>query len=63
MKDTKKKSILKTITWTTIVIIMTSIVIYVLTGKILESIGAGALIEILEMFAYYGHERLYARME
>lgn len=60
MKDSKRKSILKTFSWTIIVIIMTSVVIYLLTGKIFESIGAGALIELLEMLVYYCHERIWS---
>lgn len=60
MGDTKKKSILKTITWTILVIFTTSLIIYLLTGKLFESFGAGALIEILEMLLYLMHERAWA---
>ena len=59
-RDTKKKSLLKTVTWTAIVITTSSVLIYLLTGRLLESIGLGTLIELIEGGFYYIHERLWS---
>lgn len=63
MKDSKRKSAIKIISWTTLVICMTSVVIYLLTGRIFESIGVGALIELIELIAYYYHGRIWVRYD
>lgn len=61
MTDSRKKSILKTLTWMILVIMTTSIVLYYFIGNLYISIGAGSGIEILESIMYYLHERAWSK--
>ncbi len=54
---------LKTISWRIIATGITIGTIYIFTGNIVFSGEVGIVINAVKAFAYYLHERLYAKME
>ncbi|RLG91215.1 MAG: DUF2061 domain-containing protein [Candidatus Hecatellales archaeon] len=60
--DTKRKSLVKTISWRIIATGITIGTIYAFTGNIAFSGEVGIIINVVKAFAYYLHERLYAKM-
>jgi len=56
---TKKRHIAKALTWRVVGSILTSVTIYVVSGNINVSLGAGAVDSTIKIFAYYFHERLW----
>ena len=59
MEDSKKKSILKTISWRIIAIITSMIVAYIFTKSFIVSIGLVLTANIISMIIYYFHERIW----
>ena len=56
---TKKRHIAKALTWRIVGSILTSITIYVVSGNLNVSVGAGIADSVIKIFAYYFHERLW----
>ena len=61
--DSKKKSILKTLSWRFFALIITITVVYVFTRSITVSLGLSLTANLLSMIGYYFHERLWSRYE
>lgn len=59
MPDTRKRSIVKSITWRIICIIVSIIIAFFLTGKIDIAIAIGTTYNAITMVLYYFHERLW----
>ena len=59
MSDTRKRSIVKSIIWRIICIIVSIITAFLLTGKIEVSIAIGTTYNAITMVLYYFHERLW----
>jgi uncharacterized membrane protein len=59
MPDTRKRSIIKSITWRIICIIVSIIIAFFLTGKIDIAIAIGTTYNAITMVLYYFHERLW----
>lgn len=59
MSDTRKRSIVKSIIWRIICIIVSIITAFLLTGKIDVSIAIGTTYNAITMVLYYFHERLW----
>lgn len=59
----RKRSLLKTISWRVFSFFLTIIIIYAYTRNIRQSIGVGAGIDIVKMFLYYLHERIWNRVK
>jgi len=55
----KKRHMAKAVTWRMLGIIMTSITLYIVSGDIGVSLGAGMIDSLVKLFAYYFHERLW----
>jgi uncharacterized membrane protein len=59
MTETKKRSIFKSISWRIICIIVSIITSFLLTNKLDIAVAIGTTYNIITMFLYYFHERLW----
>jgi uncharacterized membrane protein len=57
--ETKRRSIVKAVTWRAVATLLTLVVAYVFTGTIAESLGIALTAAILNIIAYYCHERTW----
>jgi uncharacterized membrane protein len=63
MIETKKRSLVKSITWRIICIVVGIITAYFLTGKIDVSFAIGTIYNGITMMLYYLHERFWNKLE
>jgi len=63
MIETKKRSLVKSITWRIICIVVSIITAYFLTGKIDVSVAIGTIYNGITMTLYYLHERFWNKLE
>ena len=63
MRDSRKRSIAKAISYRIICIVMLSIVTYLITGNIFEMTSIVIIFQSIQMFIYYTHERLWERIK
>lgn len=61
MKESRKRSVVKAIVWRIICIIVSVLTTYFLTGSWGVAIAIGSVYNIVTMFLYYFHERLWNR--
>lgn len=61
--ESHKRSIAKAITWRIIAVIITTSTAYFFTREVALSLGIGMVDSVIKMFTYYGHERLWNRIE
>lgn len=59
MRERHRRSILKTISWRILATFTTTMIVYLLTGRLLLSIGIGSIEAVTKMILYYGHERFW----
>jgi len=57
--ETKRRSIVKAITWRTLGTLDTIVIAYVLTGEITTAVSIGGIEVFTKMFLYFGHERIW----
>ena len=57
--DTKKRTIVKTLTWRVTASLTTFIIAWVLTGDLLIGATIGSIEAIAKIFLYYFHERIW----
>lgn len=62
MGASRKRSILKTLSWRVIATLTTVIVVYVFTGELFISLGVGSVEVIMKTGLYYLHERAWSRV-
>ncbi len=62
LSDHAKRSAVKAITYRALVLVMDFTAVYLLTGKTQTAIGFMIASNIYTTLAYYGHERLWARI-
>jgi len=62
MKDFKKRSITKSISYHIICIIMLSFITYIITGNIVEMAYIVIVFQTIQTFVYYFHERLWEKI-
>jgi uncharacterized membrane protein len=63
MKETRKRSILKSITWRAICILVSVLVSFFLTGKWDIAVAIGTVYNVITMIVYYFHERAWNRVK
>jgi uncharacterized membrane protein len=63
MKETRKRSIAKSVTWRIICIIVSILTALLLTGKWDVSVAIGTVYNIITMILYYFHEREWNRIK
>ena len=57
--DTKKRTMVKTITWRITASLTTFLIAWMLTGDILVGASIGSIEAIAKIFLYYFHERIW----
>jgi uncharacterized membrane protein len=57
--DRHRRTILKTITWRVIAFLISFIIVYIWTGRVIESVELAIILNIIKMLAYYIHERVW----
>jgi len=62
MGASRKRSLLKTISWRAIATIATVILVYMFTGNLTISLGVGSLDAITKTVLYYLHERAWSKV-
>lgn len=60
--ETKKRSILKALSWRTWATITTAVLVYIFTGKFALAITVGCLEVVAKMGLYFFHERLWQKI-
>jgi uncharacterized membrane protein len=63
MTETRKRSMVKSLTWRTICILVSIITAYFLTGKLDVSVAIGTVYNAITMILYYFHERFWNTLE
>lgn len=61
--ETKKRSVLKTITWKIIATSITLFTVYFFTGSFIGSVKITVVAAILGMISFYIHERVWNRVQ
>lgn len=61
MSDSKKKSIMKAITWRVVATTDTFLISWLLTGQWKLGVGIAGLEVVTKMFIYYFHERAWSK--
>jgi uncharacterized membrane protein len=59
MTETRKRSIVKSVTWRIICVVVSIITAYFLTGKLDVSVAIGTVYNAITMILYYFHERFW----
>ncbi len=62
MEQHRRRTIVKTVSWRIIATIITVMIVFFFTGKIILSIGIGFVEVTTKMFFYYMHERVWDRV-
>ncbi|MBU0646113.1 DUF2061 domain-containing protein [Patescibacteria group bacterium] len=60
--DSHRRSIVKAISWRMIASLTTFALVYLFTGEITLSVQVGILDVVLKMIFYYGHERVWNKI-
>ena len=60
--ETKRRSIIKAISWRTWATVTTAVLVFVFTGKFALAITIGLLEVFAKMFLYFVHERFWQRV-
>ena len=60
--ETKRKSLIKTVTWRVIATLATFSISWWITGSLVLGAGIATLEFWVKLVLYYGHERLWARV-
>lgn len=63
MNETRKRSMLKSITWRIICIVVSILTSFVLTGKWDIAVAIGTVYNAVTMILYYFHERLWNKVD
>ena len=61
--DHPKRSFIKSITWRIIAVLTTMAVVYLYSRDLRESFVIGIGANLVKFFLYYGHERLWEKVE
>jgi len=63
MRDKKRRTIAKTISWRLIATLITGIAVYTITGSISISLTSAMWINMVKTIAYYFHERMWEKIK
>jgi|GEM_PF-2600337 adenylylsulfate kinase len=61
--ESHKRSIIKAMSWRIIAVVVTTLTTYFFTEEIGLSLGVGLVDSAIKIFAYYGHERWWNRVD
>ena len=59
----RKRSLMKTLSWRIFSFILTMLIIFAYTKNLKQAFCVGAGIDIVKMFLYYLHERMWNKVE
>jgi uncharacterized membrane protein len=59
MKERKRRSLLKAISWRIIAVLITFFVSLIITGRLIIAVEIGFLDSFIKIFSYYFHERAW----
>lgn len=60
--DTHRRSILKTISWRVVAMLVTGVVAYLVTGRLDFAVTVGLGDSFVKLFTYYLHERMWTKI-
>jgi uncharacterized membrane protein len=63
MKETRKRSIVKSIVWRFICVVVSIVISFFLTAKWDIAVAIGSSYNIITMVLYYFHERMWNRVK
>jgi uncharacterized membrane protein len=63
MRETRKRSVVKSISWRIICIVVSILTSFVLTGKWDIAVAIGTVYNAITMILYYFHERTWNRIK
>ncbi len=63
MRETRKRSVVKSISWRIICIVVSILTSFVLTGKWDLAVAIGTVYNAITMILYYFHERTWNRIK
>ena len=63
MEDTRKRSVVKSIVWRIICIVVSIVVTFFLSGKWDIAVAVGTVYNVITMILYYFHERIWNRIK
>ena len=63
MSEKRSRSVAKSISWRVICVIVSIVVSYILTAKWDVSVAIGGIYNLITMFLYYFHERIWHRID
>jgi uncharacterized membrane protein len=63
MEGTRKRSVVKSIVWRIICIIVSVVVTFLLSGEWDIAVAVGTLYNVITMILYYFHERIWNRIK
>lgn len=63
VKETNSRSLLKTFSWRVLATLVTMTLIYLFVGRVKIAMLAGGIDVVIKTILYYGHERLWNRID
>lgn len=63
MEETRRRSIAKAISYRFIALLITILIVFILTGEVVLSMGIGFLDASIKIFAFYFHERIWNKIK
>jgi len=63
MKETRKRSIVKAISYKIICIIILAFITYLITGDIVQMTSIVIIFQLIQMIIYYLHERVWEQVK
>ena len=63
MEGTRKRSVVKSIVWRFICIVVSVVVTFFLSGKWDIAVAVGTIYNVITMILYYFHERIWNRIK
>ncbi len=63
MIDTPRRSIAKALSWRVLAAIITTSIVWAVTGKLAFAATIGALDTLLKLAVYYAHERVWNKID
>jgi uncharacterized membrane protein len=62
MNESKKRSILKTISYRAILVVVLAVITYVYTGNLVQTSGITIIFSVVATLVYYAHERIWTKI-
>jgi uncharacterized membrane protein len=62
MNETKKRSIVKTISYRAILTVVLAVITYAYTGNLVQTSGITIIFSVVATIIYYAHERMWTKI-